>query len=112
MSHFDWLVSTDIQRMIQHACHFPRWLTARKLRLFVCGCARLAWSYLSDRRSRHAIEVAERHADEGVAGGMLAAVRRDADAVALAQFRPRGSYGAADVAPFAASGETGRWTSS
>ena len=39
----------------------------RKLRLFACAYSRLQWNLLADKRSRKAIEVAERYAD-GSAG--------------------------------------------
>jgi hypothetical protein len=38
-------------------------VSERKLRLFACAVVRLDWSWLTDERSRRAIEIYEAHAD-------------------------------------------------
>jgi hypothetical protein len=38
--------------------------SGRKLRLLACGCWRGHWQLLTDERSRHALEMGERYADE------------------------------------------------
>lgn len=50
-------------------------LTDRELRLFACFCARQNWHLLTDDRSKHAIEVAERYADGLATDDDLAAAR-------------------------------------
>ena len=50
----DWLVWVATQ---------PSVLPDKELRLFACWCVRQVWHLLTDERSRHAVEVAERYAD-------------------------------------------------
>lgn len=64
MTEAEWLASDDPQAMLAHLNHGhgPE-VSDRKLRLFACACARQAWHWLKDPRSRGAVEVAERYAD-------------------------------------------------
>jgi hypothetical protein len=58
----EWLAATDSKPMLA----FLRGKASdRKLRLFACGCVRLVWAWLTDERSRKAIEFAERYSDWG-----------------------------------------------
>jgi len=45
----------------------------RKLRLYAVGCCRRIWHLFTDERCRHAVEVAQRHADGRVGDGDLQA---------------------------------------
>src|SRR5262245_52186051 len=47
----------------------------RKLRLFACGCCRVAWDILPDDRLRDAVQTAERFADGLATKAELAAAR-------------------------------------
>ncbi len=71
MNELTWLTCTDPERMLSflkastdgfRVVHdnAPR---DRKLRLFACACCRQVWHLLTDRRSRQAVEVAEKFAD-------------------------------------------------
>jgi hypothetical protein len=63
MTEAEWLACDDPGEMLmfirERASH-------RKLRLFGCGCVRVAWGHLADPRSRAAVELAERYSDAEV----------------------------------------------
>ena len=59
-------------------------LTDRELRLYACWRVRQIWHLLSDERSRHAVEVAERHARGQASDADLSAASREAWAAAAA----------------------------
>jgi hypothetical protein len=58
----DWLCCADPDLLILHlGSRHP--ISERKLRLFTVACCRRIWHAITDRRSRQAVEVAERFAD-------------------------------------------------
>jgi hypothetical protein len=67
MTEREWLVQKGLsQWMVRHLGDrgVPRTKVGRrKLRLFACGCCRVAWDVLPDDRLRDAVRVAERFAD-------------------------------------------------
>ena len=76
MTEQEWLTSNDPQAMLRLAertsnegmiIAIPRQasfrVSDRKLRLFACACVRQVWHLLTDKRSRNAVETAERFAD-------------------------------------------------
>ena len=85
MTESDWLAATDPRPMRE----FVRGgaTTARKRRLFTCGCCRLIWPLLA-AEYRHAVEVAARTAD----GRATDADRREA-VVAADRMRTAGICG-------------------
>ena len=61
MNEKKWLACRDPEAMWVYL--YKKGPSDRKLGLFGCACCRRIWHLLSDRRSRKAIEVAERDAD-------------------------------------------------
>jgi hypothetical protein len=60
MDEREWMTSADPERRLLYNHDH---VSERKLRLFACTCCRRVWHLLEDKRSRHAVEVHERHAD-------------------------------------------------
>jgi hypothetical protein len=59
MTEKEWLDCTSPAALV--TCWGP---SARKLRLFACACVRRFWPLLTDERSKKAVEVSERFADD------------------------------------------------
>jgi hypothetical protein len=80
MTEADWGQSTKPKQMLE-ALRASGRATERKLRLFAVAVCRQAWPLLTDRRSRRAVEVAERVADAGGGRGALRLAEREAVAM-------------------------------
>lgn len=81
MTESEWVRSTDVGAMIEFLADMAG---ERKYRLFACACCRLHWHLLTDARSRHAVETAERFADGLASRDELAAAKEAARAVQTA----------------------------
>jgi hypothetical protein len=75
----DWLACTDPELLLRFQ---PDWPNSRKCRLFACACLRVAWIDVTDARSRHAVEVAERLADGLADANEVKQARKEARAAA------------------------------
>jgi hypothetical protein len=113
MTEQQWLASNDPQ----HLLHWFRGtesgadsgrgeevtLCDRKLRLFAVACCRQVWHLLTDKRSRWAVESAEKYADQLLTADKLVAAW--AEAWAARVFAQGGAAGAAaEAAAWAAAG--------
>ncbi len=106
MTEAEWLGSTDPAAILEF---LRERASDRKLRLFACAYCRLQWDLLGDKRSRKAVEVAERYAD-GLAGEPE---RNDAaeEALAAASEAAKANLADSDATPpaLAAYAATGAW---
>lgn len=100
-----WLSSDDVEGMLDWLRRSAPTMSehaGRKLRLFDCACCRRIWSILTDKRSRKAVEIAEKFADGMASEVELAAARQDAKDAASAIQGQHGSYAAEGCATWAA----------
>jgi hypothetical protein len=87
MTGAEWLACTEPVSMLKASrSRFKH----RKLRLFAVACCRSIWKMLPDQRSRCAIEVAEKFADERATGDQLRIAGADAEAAHNDAFKTYG----------------------
>src|SRR5262245_38915345 len=60
MTGAEWLAGTDPQVVAELVWNIA---SERQIRLIACGCCRLVWDWLIDKRSREAVEISERYVD-------------------------------------------------
>jgi hypothetical protein len=75
MTEAEWLVRDDPLPMLTY---LRGQVSERKLRLYACACCRGMWDWLTDERSRVAVEKAERFTDGRATAEELAACYRPA----------------------------------
>jgi hypothetical protein len=72
MTETEWLACADPKRMLDALRPYS---SERKMRLFLCACARRLWPLLTIEEVRSGVEVAEQYADGRAAVGELDAAR-------------------------------------
>ncbi len=77
MTEAEWLASKNPEPVLQFVEHNG---SNRKLRLFSVACCRMMWHLLSDVRSRSAVELAERFADDFASEQERSDIHRTLDA--------------------------------
>ncbi len=77
MTAAEWEGCTDPTRMLDDLASSGT-LSERKARLFAVACSRTVGDFLTDERSRQAVEIAEQYADGLVGRKALSAARRNA----------------------------------
>src|SRR3954464_13742637 len=95
MTEAQWLTGTDRDAMLKRARDKAAY---RKWRRFLCACCRRIWHLLPDERSRHAVEVAERHAGGVATAEALLAASEAAGKVARQASNVTTDQDAADAA--------------
>ena len=95
MNESDWLACIDPTPMLRFLQE--RGISERKSRLLSCACCRDIWVLLPDPRSRSAIEVAERFADDEATRRELWTAKRDA--VSATGIAANAAYWAASAKP-------------
>jgi len=79
MTEKEWVACAELRPML---VFLKNKATDRKLRLFACGCCRLAWHLFTDEPSRQSVEVAERFSDGKATDEELFAAWQDGSAAA------------------------------
>ena len=88
MTEEEWLECDELARLLEQLRDRT---TDRKLRLFACGCCRLAWHLLTESLHRMSVEVAERFAD-GLARREELARTNDVESVVFRATQPGTPY--------------------
>jgi len=105
MTETEWLGCTDPTTML---ATLPDKTSERKLRLFMCACCRHIWPLLLDRRSRRAVETAERYADQLATEEELLQAQEEATRAARELVRAE-AHAAAEAALVTTSPATAAW---